>query len=129
MGALDRMRFDIDPNPGGLHQEFKYDEAQDILVVRSVQDVEPFLEATKALRREADEGNKGYSPSRELRRVASVPPILAHKWLQEGVNILDDEHWDAVAARLDDPDYAYCRTAPGHVGTRPHRRYAKTEPR
>jgi len=126
MGALDSIRFDIDPIPGGLHQELKYDEANDVLVVRSVQDIEPFLQATKELRREADEGNAGYTPSRELRRVASVLPILAHKWLQEGVDIFDDDDWDGVAARLDDPEFAHCRTAPGRVSNRPTRSYATT---
>ncbi len=124
MGALDYLRFD--PDPLGVSQEFKYDPHDDILVVRSVQDVEPILKHNRSLRREADEGNNGYSPSRELRRVASVPNVVIHQWLMEGVNVYRDDDWPEIAARLDSPDFSHFRTAPGRISQRSVRAHPTT---
>lgn len=83
----------------------------------ATQDVAPILEQNKAMATH----NDGYSKSRELRRVASIPYILMHKWLQE-------EGWWAMdaakdpdvakklAAKLNSSEYAYLRTAEGRVG-------------
>jgi len=124
MGTLDKLRFD--PDPIGISQEFKYHESDDSLVVRSVQDVEPILKNNHALRREADEGNRGYSPSGEWRRAASIPNSVIHRWLMEGVNIFDDEAWPTIAGRLDDPSWSDLRTAPGHIGKNSRREYPLT---
>ncbi len=80
-------------------------------------DVAPVLERNKAMANH----NDGYSPSRELRRVASIPYAIAHKWLnEEGWWFEDAAHDSDVArkllAKLNSSDYAYLRTAPGHIG-------------
>lgn len=64
--------------------------------------------------------NDGYTPSRELRRVASIPLHLMVQWLQEeGWWALNPEHSDRLVRKLNDPDYAYLRTAPGRVAALP----------
>lgn len=82
-------------------------------IIRS-QDVSAALEANKAMANH----NDGYSKSRELRRVAHIPNIIRDKWLNE-------EGWDAyrpdlyadkLVQKLNDPDWAYLRTAHGRVG-------------
>jgi hypothetical protein len=74
---------------------------------------DPVIEANKAMATQ----NDGYSPSRELRRVASIPFILINKWLQEeGWNALDPEHSDRLMRKLNSSEYAYLRTADGQLG-------------
>lgn len=75
-------------------------------------DCEPILDQNKAMANH----NDGYSPSREMRRVASIPLILIHKWLtEEGWNALDPACADKLKAKLNSSDFAYLRTAPGRL--------------
>lgn len=83
-------------------------------LIHSVQDTTPVLERNKALANH----NDGYTPTREMRRVATIPTILRNKWLAE-------EGWDAfrpdlyaekLMRKLNDPDYAHLRTAEGALG-------------
>lgn len=61
--------------------------------------------------------NDGYTPSRDLRRVASVPYIIGLKWLnEEGWWFMDPEHADKLAKKLNSSDWRYLRTADGHLG-------------
>ncbi len=63
-----------------------YDDGDDTVTIGSVQDCEPIIEHNKRLQN----FNDGYSPSRELRRVASIPLIVFEGWLQEdGLSWLD----------------------------------------
>jgi len=80
--------------------------------VVSFQDATPFLEANKI----AATHNDGYSPSRELRRAASIPLILILKWLnEEGWFALDPACEDKLKEKLNSSDYRYLRTAPGRL--------------
>jgi hypothetical protein len=89
------------------------DEQDGSATIISCADVGAALERNKAMANH----NDGYTPSRELRRVAFIPAIIAYKWLsEEGWNVYDPEHSDRLARKLNDPDYAFLRTAPGRVG-------------
>jgi hypothetical protein len=80
--------------------------------VISTADVTPVIEHNKALANH----NDGWAPSRELRRVASIPFALVHKWLvEEGWNALDPACAERLRAKLNDPDWRHLRTAPGRV--------------
>jgi hypothetical protein len=83
-------------------------------LVHSVQDVAPILERNKALY----VANDGYSPSRELRRVAFIPNIVRQKWLnEEGWDAYrPDLYGDRLVAKLNDPEWRFLRTAPGRLG-------------
>lgn len=96
---------------GQLLTRWQYDESAGVGVVHRIQDVEPILEANKALYTSGD----GYSPSRELRRVASIPAIVVEQWMQEGVNIFDHNCRAEIKRRLNDPVNLFLRTAPGRV--------------
>lgn len=90
-----------------------WDDTPEGPVIRSEQDVAPALEATLAMRNE----NDGYSPSRDLRRVGHLPAVIILKWLQEeGWNAMNPHHHDRLVKKLNDPDWAYLRTAPGQIG-------------
>lgn len=81
------------------------------------QDVAPMLEQNKR----ALTTNDGYSQSRDLRRVASIPYAIMHKWLnEEGWWAMDSDKDPDVAKKLaqklNSSEYAYLRTAEGRVG-------------
>jgi hypothetical protein len=80
------------------------------LIVHREADVEPLLELNKALAASGD----GYSPSRELRRAATVPNIIIEKWKNEhGIDLSNPDHMPKVLELLDSNEYAFLRTAPG----------------
>lgn len=73
---------------------------------------DPVIEHNKKLAT----ANDGYSASRDLRRVASIPYIIGLKWLnEEGWWFLDPECSDKLAAKLNSSDWAHLRTAPGRL--------------
>lgn len=96
----------------GMRRHVSFDESTGLTVVRTTQDVEPILEANKVL---YNEDGGGWSPTREMRRVASIPLVVVHKWLQEGINIFDKNDRRKVLQRLNDPEWRHLRTAPGRV--------------
>jgi hypothetical protein len=91
-----------------LHQ---YDPETGGGVIIRAQDVEPIFEENARLYTL----NDGYSPRRELRRVASIPVSIAEQWYREGVNVLDKNCREEVRRRLNDPVNLKLRTAPGRV--------------
>lgn len=81
------------------------------MIVTRTQDVESILEDNKA--RHADWGHRRAG---DLKHVAQIPLVLAAKWLdEEGVNILQPGNEDFLRCKLNDPEYAYLRTAPGRL--------------
>jgi hypothetical protein len=90
----------------------------DLTVIRSA-DAGPILEANKALASSGD----GYSPSRELRRAATVPFIVYELWKNlYGVDMFNPDHGPKVMELLDSSEWAYLRTAPGTLSRKPRRR-------
>lgn len=98
-------------NAGALLTTWQYDEPTNNIVVGRFQDVEPILEHNKRLATMDD----GYSPSRNLRRVASIPMIVVEQWMQEGISIFNKNHRDAIRKKLNDPENLFLRTAPGRL--------------
>ena len=88
-----------------------YDEMADRLIDKRTQDVEPILELNKKLQTE----NDGYTPSRNMRRVASIPNIVLEQWMKEGIDIYDKNCREAVRRKLNDPEWMWLRTAPGRL--------------
>lgn len=87
-------------------------EADGSGTVISRTDVAPILERNKRMAT----ANDGWSRSGELRRVASIPFALIHKWLvEEGWNALDPACADTLRRKLNDPEWRHLRTAPGQV--------------
>lgn len=81
--------------------------------IASSQQTDAILDRNKAMATH----NDGYSPTRELRRVASVPYVVALKWLnEEGWWMFDPENADKLAAKLNDSEWAHLRTAEGSLG-------------
>jgi hypothetical protein len=93
------------------------------LVVHRVQDTTEYLEANKRQMAEAPTWRPYASvggKDKAMRKVASIPNIVAEQWMKEGINIFDPspETQKKVAAKLNSNEYAYLRTYPGRVGYR-----------
>jgi hypothetical protein len=100
---------------GVLLDEYNYDPGQDRLIIKTSQDVEPIFDQNKELQNEGLSGD-GYSESGDLRRVASIPLVIVHKWLsEEGLNVFNDEHWPKIKRKLNDPEYRHLRTSLGRI--------------
>jgi hypothetical protein len=109
---MQRRLLDFDPLTG-LREYHSYDPITRKTIIETVQDVAPALERNKALQ---NEGDGGWSPSRELRRAASIPHVVILKWRHDhGIDVFDRNHWPAVKRLLNDPDWRWLRTAPGRL--------------
>ncbi|MBP2301570.1 hypothetical protein [Azospirillum picis] len=81
-------------------------------LIEQRQDVGAAIDLNKKMANE----NDGYSRDRNLKRQAHIPDIIVMKWLNEdGLNVYDPDHADAVWKRLHDPDWRYLLTAPGDI--------------
>lgn len=103
----------IDSIPG-KRTEFHKDDSEKTFTIRTVQDVNPILENNKALQTL----NDGYSPSRELKRVASIPTTIVRKWCKDaGISFRDflrrPQEFEAwLGKKLKDPENRFLLTAP-----------------
>lgn len=83
------------------------------LLIGQHDDVGDLLEQNK---RVLAEGGDGYSQSREWRRAASIPLIVAEKWKQDlGVDVFNPDHTKKVQSLLNSNEWSYLRTAPGRL--------------
>ena len=88
--------------------------------IETIQDVTPILDANV---NDYNSGNDGYTSSRDMRKVASIPLIEVQRLLQQGIDIFKREDWPRIAAKLDDPDWRKFRTAHGRISKRPRREH------
>lgn len=96
----------------GRRTDVKFDD-QGRIIVRTQEEVDPVLESNHQHRLNGDHRRMGG----DWHFVATVPNVIALKWLQEdGINIWDGEHQDGLARKLNDPDWAYLRTGGGRIG-------------
>ena len=99
---------------------FEHDDQTGQVVVKRTTKVGPILNNNKALQTE----NDGYSPSRELRRVANVPVVMLENWCREaGISVrhfmANRRHYQKwLRRKIYDPDNRFVLTAPhkSHVG-------------
>ena len=93
----------------GLTEAFHVDN--DVrYAIETIQDVEPILENNKKLATAGD----GYSPSRDIRRIANIPNVIIEKWINEGIcNVFDKNDAPKLRRLLNDPDWRHLRTSPG----------------
>ena len=97
--------------PDPLTTKLGYHHADETLLVERSQDVEPILDANKA---DYDPDNKRYG-GESFYRVASIPLIVIEQWMNEGVNIFDPDHKDAIRRKLNDRSNLFLRTRPGRI--------------
>ena len=73
------------------------------------QDVSAILEANKIKR---NMGRKYYAASKDFWRAACIPNNVYLRWRTEfGIDFYDPDHTDRINKKLNDPDWAYLKTA------------------
>lgn len=101
---------DTDPLTGAT-EIFHHDELTQQSMVETVFDSESVVEANKLL---FNQGDTGYSASREMKRAASIPMGVVLLWKQRyGVDVFDRNHTKKVRQLLNSSEWRYLRTAPG----------------
>ena len=92
-------------------------EADGKLTIKNSQDVDPILQKNKRLYNL----NDGYSKSKDLKRVASIPSLVLQLWAKEynGTNnwfaIPHIERKRILKLKLNSNEYRYFRTASGRL--------------
>ena len=110
----DRYLYDAWGNPIRFH----YDEMTDQTTLQTTQDCEPILENNKRLQTADD----GWSPSRFMRRKASVPIHLCETWAQQaGIEPIrfwtmpKAEQNEFLRRHIRDSDWRHVRTVDGNL--------------
>ena len=92
-------------------------ESDGKLTINNQQNVNPLLERNKRLYT----ANSGYTPSRDFKRIASIPPIILEIWTKEHNG---SRNWFALPketqnkilrTKLNSSEFKYFRTAEGRL--------------
>ena len=101
-------------DPDGTKYFFEDDGT---LTVKNSQDVNPILKKNKRMYNDGD----GYSASKDLKRVASIPTLVLTLWAKEynGSNnwfgIPNEERKKILKRKLNSNEFRYFRTASGNL--------------
>lgn len=86
-----------------------WEDTDDGFVLHYEADSQPVIEANKVKQRA---GRQYYAHDPEMWRVASIPIGVQYKWLiEDGIDVLNEDHWPRVQRKLNDPDWRYLKTA------------------
>lgn len=96
----------ISTDASGLTQHI--DIADGKFSVHTSQDVAPILENNLLLRNDEDYSRSGIKKG--FWHAATIPTVIVHKWMKEGVNVFDPKQVREVNAKLNSPEYAYLKT-------------------
>lgn len=87
----------------------------ELTIVESVQDVEPYLERNKAEFNSKEKHTPWNTPG-PGEKVASIPLVIAEQWWKElGDDPFAKRNRQWLARKLNDPDNRFLRTRPGVV--------------
>jgi hypothetical protein len=107
-----KKRISYDPLTG-IETIFHDRPDTDGFTIETRQDIDAIIKANKAAQ---NDGSNGWSPSRELKHVASIPFGVLLLWSSEsGVEMNDPAFGDVVKRKLNDPDMRYFRTGLGVI--------------
>ncbi len=104
----------IDRNPlTGEAVWWEYQASDDSATITHTQDVDILLDRNVASANDDDKTKTGIR--NDWWKYASIPNIVAIKWLQEkGVDILNRDHKAAMFKLLNDPEYRWLKTTAKH---------------
>lgn len=97
-----------------------HDDADGKTIIQSIHETSTIL---KENRRQRLSGHDGYSPSREFKKVASIPLGDYMLLKKVGIDLFDRNDWTKVASLLDSAKGLKYRTAPGKVSRKPLREF------
>jgi hypothetical protein len=100
-------------NANGTQTDVLFDSDGKV-IFRTLQETQPVLDMNKEFR---SNGRRGWTDSKDMRYVASIPAGVILQWIQEGFSVFDEELDQArLARKLNDPDNFYLRTSEGRLG-------------
>ena len=102
------MRKELLTSSHGIDTYAHMDELTGDLTIENVFDAQPILDANRAA---SNDGTGGWTPSRQMRRVASVPLVLLHLWDSMGISPTKDRK--EFLRRLNDSELSGFRTDGG----------------
>lgn len=116
------MNKDIYDVSGDVISTIRMDEVNNRLVIKTSQDIEPYLNYNKHCR----DNQEKHGKSKDIKSVASIPFAVAELWYQNcysknpdrnipQIDIFNPEHADRVKKILNDPDYSFLRTSTGRL--------------
>ena len=95
-----------------IDTRFDVDCDGNLIVHRIDEDISPVLDLNHALRTSGD----GYTPSRDLRYVAQIPPIVIEIWRnQYGLNVHDPNDRKMINRLLNSNEFYKLRTSEGRI--------------
>jgi hypothetical protein len=98
----------------GIKTYHHYDYQSDVTTIESVQNIEPILTMNKEAAKEADYQGNGIKSG--WWHAGTIPNIIIEKWLNEdGIDFFNRDHWKAVKAKLNSPEWRYLRTGRGKL--------------
>ncbi len=97
-----------------------YDESTGETTIENVQNVNAIANDNREQRLSGDDG---YTPSRDFKKVASIPNVVVEQLKKQGINIFDKGDWPKIASLLDSSDWEIWRTAPGVISKRAYREH------
>jgi hypothetical protein len=103
----------------GIKSNTYYDNDKEGVLVKTSTDIAPVIKTNKELYTR----NDGYSPSKDLKRIATIPTVILEIWTKEYNNNQDgnwfslpkDVQHKILREKLNSSDYRYFRTAPGKI--------------
>lgn len=81
------------------------------LYMERKQDIAPILEMNHQRLTTGD----GYTPSRDMRHVATIPLIVLEQWMKEGLDFTDPNDTPEILRRLNNGEWARLRTSEGKL--------------
>lgn len=101
------------PTPYGLMERWHFDNKK--LVVETVQHSD--TEIVDQNRKFQNSGLDGYTASRNMKHLATIPLVVYHAWLKEsGLAPGSREFANFLARKLNDSEFSGFRTGGGRVG-------------
>lgn len=98
---------------GGVKTWWEQDPLTGCQIIRYSQDVEGIIKDNLAYQ---NSGHDGYSKSRDMQHVASIPLAIYIKWKEEeGIDLFDPNDREAIKRKLNDPENRFLRTGLGRI--------------
>ena len=103
---------DYDPITG-VSRIFHWDEDNKQFHIETKQDVSSIIETNKELYKNDSYRQDGIK--NEMLHKATIPESVQVKWLQEGINLYNKDHWKKVKQKLNSSEYRYLKVTAGRI--------------
>ena len=97
----------------GMSVWFEPLESEKKFRIHHTQEVGGILERNKLLQNADDYKRNGIKAG--FQHYAHIPDIIVMKWWQEGIDVFNRDHIEAVKRKLRDPEYRHLRTTLGGI--------------